>query len=238
MRLGCRLEIDSLRFQPPTPPSPTSRISSQQGQLDNQRVCGTQGVTRDSSQGAAASFPPSHRTHSGVLLGSHREAAGGEVGGSSLVPGHWLASLIPTGCPSRSSANLEQKSSPKCPTSTKTLGDPLFIGSITSADVCLHFTPFTAEQYSTEAVASITHFTPALHYTLTTFHASFIHSPLNGHELFADVCYYAATENKLYESMCSGERRLHCGLDTQGELSRWQTTLPVCHFLLSPHLYL
>lgn len=61
-----------------------------------------------------------------------------------------------------------------------------------------------------------------------------------GHELFADVCIInnAATENKPYEPMCSGERRLHCGLDIQGELSRWQTTLPVCHFLFSPHLHL
>ena len=43
-----------------------------------------------------------------------------------------------------------------------------------------------------------------------------------GHEWFADVCIInnAATENKPYEPMCSGERRLHCGLDIQGELSR------------------
>ena len=80
-------------------------------------------------------LPSNHRTRSGIPLGSHREAAGGKAGGSSLVPGHWLASLSPLVCPSGSSANLEQKSSPKCPTSTKTLGDPLFIGSITSADV-------------------------------------------------------------------------------------------------------
>ena len=61
-----------------------------------------------------------------------------------------------------------------------------------------------------------------------------------GHEWFADVCIInnAATENKPYEPMCSGERRLHCGLDIQGELSRWQTTILVCHFLLSPHLHL
>ena len=85
--------------------------------------------------GSSCLLPSSHRTRSGAPLVSHREAAGGRAGGSSLVPGHWLASLTPLACPSGSSANLEQKASPKCPTSTKTLGDPLSIGSITSADV-------------------------------------------------------------------------------------------------------
>lgn len=70
-----------------------------------------------------------------------------------------------------------------------------------------------------------------------TYHSFILLSmPLNG---LIDVCRCCiinntATEIKSYESMYSGEGRLHCGLGMQGELSRRQTTpSPIS---CSPHI--